>query len=104
MKAHFINCTLKRSPETSNTEAPATVVADALSAERVAVAWVRAADNDFKPGVNSDEGEGDEWPAVHQKLLAAEILVIATPTWLARPSSLAQRVLERMDDGLRDRR
>jgi multimeric flavodoxin WrbA len=97
MKALFINCTLKRSSETSNTEALATVVADALSAAGVEVEWVRAADHDFKPGVNTDEGEGDEWPTVHEKLLAAEILVIATPTWLARPSSLAQRVLERMD-------
>ena len=97
MKALFVNCTLKRSPETSNTEALATVVADALAGEGVEIEWVRAADHDFKPGVNTDEGDGDEWPAVHDKLLEAEILVIATPTWLGRPSSLAQRVLERMD-------
>ena len=32
-----------------------------------------------------------------EAILAAEILMIATPTWLARPSSVAQRVLERMD-------
>ena len=42
-------------------------------------------------------GDGDEWPQIHEKLLASEILVIATPTWLGRPSSVAQRVLERMD-------
>ena len=97
MRALFVNCTLKRSPETSNTEALATVVADALANEGIEVEWVRAADHHFPPGVNTDEGAEDEWPAVHDKLLAAEILVIATPTWLGRPSSLAQRVLERMD-------
>ncbi|CAM5642333.1 hypothetical protein SGLAM104S_03300 [Streptomyces glaucescens] len=36
---------------------------------------------------------GDDWPAVHAKLLRAHILVIASPTWLGRPSSVAQRVL-----------
>jgi len=97
MKALFVNCTLKRSPETSNTEALATVVAEALAADGVEVEWVRAADHNILPGVNTDEGEDDEWPAIHDKALAAEILVIATPTWLARPSSIAQRVLERMD-------
>ncbi len=97
MKALFINCTLKRSPETSNTEALATVVARWLEQHEVEVEWVRAADLKLEPGVNTDEGNGDEWPAVHEKLLASEILVIATPTWLARPSSISQRVLERMD-------
>ena len=58
---------------------------------------VRVVDHDVRPGVSSDEGEGDDWPAIHEKLLASEILVIATPTWLGRPSSVAQRVLERMD-------
>jgi hypothetical protein len=44
-----------------------------------------------------DEGDGDQWPTLHERILAAQILVIATPTWLGRPSSIAQRVLERMD-------
>lgn len=42
-------------------------------------------------------GEGDEWPPIRRQILDSEILVIATPTWLGRPSSIAQRVLERMD-------
>ena len=58
---------------------------------------VRALDHDIKPGVETDMDDGDEWPQIHEKLLASEILVIATPTWLGRPSSVAQRVLERMD-------
>ena len=47
--------------------------------------------------VETDMGEGDEWPPIHDAVLASEILVVATPTWMARPSSVTQRVLERMD-------
>jgi multimeric flavodoxin WrbA len=55
------------------------------------------ADHVVPPGVKTDEGDGDEWPAIHEKILAAQILVIATPTWLGQPSSVSKRVLERMD-------
>jgi len=97
MRALIINCTLKPSPAPSNTEALARVVAEALEKESVTVDWVRAADHDIKPGVESDMGDGDEWPAIRSKILAAEILIIASPTWVGRPSSVAQRVIERMD-------
>jgi multimeric flavodoxin WrbA len=97
MKALVINCTLKPSPETSNTEALAKVVIDKLRAEGVDVTEIRAVDKDIRPGVESDMGEGDEWPPIREAILAAEILVIATPTWMAHPASVTQRVLERMD-------
>jgi multimeric flavodoxin WrbA len=97
MRALMLNCTLKPSPETSNTEALARVVLDALEGEGVATETVRVVDHDVRPGVESDMGDGDAWPAIRSQLLSAEILLIATPTWLGRPSSVAQRVLERMD-------
>ncbi len=97
MKALFINCTLKPSPEKSNTEALAAVAADALRDEGVEMSSVRAVDHSIPPGVESDLGEGDEWPGIRAQVLDSEILVFATPTWLGRPSSIAQRVLERMD-------
>ncbi|MCP3770996.1 MULTISPECIES: flavodoxin family protein [unclassified Streptomyces] len=97
MKALVVNCTLKASPEPSNTEALASVVAERLSEHDVKVDFVRAVDLRLAPGVVTDAGEGDEWPRVHAKLLESEILIIASPTWLGRPSSVAQRVLERMD-------
>jgi multimeric flavodoxin WrbA len=97
MKALIINCTLKPSPATSNTEALAKVVADKLREEGVEVREVRAVDKAILPGVETDMGQGDEWPPIHDAILDAEILVIATPTWLARPASVTQRVLERMD-------
>ncbi|MCU7727522.1 flavodoxin family protein [Actinoplanes sp. KI2] len=97
MRAVIVNCTLKPSPEPSNTEALAQVVADALEKDGVTVDWVRAVDHDIKPGVESDMGDGDAWPGIRRQILAAEILIIATPTWVGRPSSVAQRVIERMD-------
>ncbi|MFI0238052.1 flavodoxin family protein [Streptomyces sp. NPDC016845] len=97
MRALVINCTLKPSPQPSNTEALAGTVIAALKGHGVEVDLVRAVDLNLKPGVETDMGEGDDWPDVHEKLLAARILVIASPTWVGRPSSVAQRVLERMD-------
>jgi multimeric flavodoxin WrbA len=63
----------------------------------VTVETLRAVDHDVLPGVSTDEGPGDAWPAIHDRLLECEILVMATPTWLAQPSSEIKRVLERMD-------
>lgn len=97
MKALVVNRTLKRSPEPSGTEAPASVVTEQLSGQNVQVTSVRTVDFDIVPGVVTDAGDGDGWPRVHSKLLESEILIIASPTWLGRPSSVAQRVLERMN-------
>lgn len=97
MKALVLNCTLKRSPAPSNTGALARVVTSALEEEGVDTEEVRLADHTIHPGVESDMGDGDEWPAIHEKLLGAEILIVATPTWVGLPSSLAQRMIERMD-------
>jgi multimeric flavodoxin WrbA len=97
MRATILNCTLKRSPEPSSTEALARVLVGALEGGGAACELIRAVDLNLLPGTSTDEGEGDEWPGVHEKLLASEILVLATPTWLGQPSSVAKRVLERMD-------
>ncbi len=97
MKALFINCTLKPAPEKSNSEALGRVVSDALEAEGVDVEWIRATDHNIVPGVETDMGEGDDWPPIHDMIVDSEILVLVTPTWLGKPSSVAQRVCERMD-------
>lgn len=97
MKALFINCTLKPAPEVSNSEALGRVVSDALEAEGVDVEWIRATDHNIVPGVETDMGDGDDWPPIHDMILDCEILVLVTPTWLGKPSSVAQRVCERMD-------
>jgi multimeric flavodoxin WrbA len=58
---------------------------------------IRLVDHDVKPGVTSDEGEGDEWPAIRKKILDSDILIVGTPIWIGHQSSISQRVLERMD-------
>jgi len=97
MRALAINCTLKRSPERSNTDALAEIVLAALAREGVETETIRAVDHAIAPGVSSDEGDGDQWPAIRERILAAEILVMASPTWLGQQSSVCKRVLERMD-------
>jgi multimeric flavodoxin WrbA len=97
MKALILNGTLKPSPEASNTEALARVVMDELAKHEVACELIRLVDHDIKPGVKSDQGDGDAWPKIRAKIAEADILVIATPTWLGQMSSVTKRALERMD-------
>lgn len=98
MRAICLNCTLKRSPEPSNTDGLAQVVLDALSDEGVEVDTIRLADHVIAPGVVSEAvTDADEWPAIRERIVKADILVVATPTWLGQPSSIAKRALERMD-------
>ena len=97
LKALAFNCTLKPSPAASSTEKLLREMLDALERHDVTGDIVRAVDFNIKPGVKSDEGEGDEWPGLLKRLLAADILLLGSPIWLGQPSSVAKRVLERMD-------
>lgn len=72
-------------------------VLEALSAHDVEGELLRVVDYDVRPGVQVDMGEGDEWPLIRQRILAADILLLCTPTWVGHLSSVAQRVLERLD-------
>jgi multimeric flavodoxin WrbA len=100
LTALALTCSLKPSPEPSSTDKLAGQVLDALAEHGVTGELVRVVDHDVKPGVQVDMGEGDEWPALRERLMAADILVFATPTWLGHMSSVAQRVLERLDGEL----
>lgn len=98
MHATCLVCTLKRSPEPSNAESLAEVVLEALRKEDVTTDTIRLADHRIDPGVVSEAvADGDEWPAIRERILKAEILLVATPTWLGQPSSVSKRALERMD-------
>ena len=94
-----INCTLKRSGgEPSSTDKMIGLIAAELRKRGVEVGeTIRIADHDIKPGVTSDEGEGDAWPHIRRRILAADILIFGTPIWLGQMSSVAKRVVERMD-------
>jgi multimeric flavodoxin WrbA len=90
-------CTLKPSPAKSSSEKLAREVLAALEKHGVTGDVVRVVDHDVKPGVETDMGDGDAWPAIRAQVLAADILILATPTWMGHPSSVAHRVLERLD-------
>ncbi|MEV8607115.1 NAD(P)H-dependent oxidoreductase [Amycolatopsis sp. NPDC051373] len=97
MRVLALVCTLKPSPAASSSDLIARQLLD-LFAERGATGeLVRVVDHDVKPGVEADLGDGDAWPALRHKLHDADILLIATPTWVGHLSSVAQRVLERLD-------
>ena len=98
LSAFALNCSLKSSAEVSSTDKIIGEVLSALESHGVSSSGtVRVADRNIRPGVTSDEGDGDEWPEVRQKILDADIFVLGTPIWMGHPSSHAQRVLERLD-------
>ena len=100
LRALALVCSLKLSPAPSSSELMARQVLDALGEHGVNGDVVRVVDHDVRPGVEIDMGEGDAWPAIREQLMAADILVVATPTWVGHMSSVAQRVLERLDGEL----
>ena len=97
LTALMINCTLKPSPAASSSDVLGGQILAALASHGVAPATIRAVDYAISPGVEKDMGDGDDWPALRQQVLSADILVFVTPTWLGQHSSVAQRVLERLD-------
>ncbi|MFF8654026.1 flavodoxin family protein [Streptomyces huasconensis] len=97
MRALALVCTLSPSPAPSSSELLAGQVLTEMEKLGVSVESVRIADHDVRSGVSTDLGEGDAWPALREKMLAADILLIATPIWLGHPSSVCQRVLERLN-------
>lgn len=99
LTALALNCTLKADPgEESSTDAMIAVLKDAFAKVDVAVTeTVRVAALNVKPGVTSDEGDGDDWPALRTKILAHDILIFGGPIWMGQLGSIGKRVLERMD-------
>ena len=97
--AFALNCSLKASgdKEKSSTDKILADMLSALHTRGVKGEISRALDHDIKPGVLSDMGKGDDWPKLRKKILAADIFILGTPIWLGQPSSVAKRVMERMD-------
>ncbi len=100
LKALYINCTLKKSPKKSHTQALMDVSVDIMKSEGVEVENIRFADHKIPNGVQpdmTDDGEDhDEWPSIFEKVKAADILVIGTPIWLGQRSSIASKLIERL--------
>lgn len=85
LKAITFNGTLKSSGgDPSSTDRLLALIADGLKKHGINTDVIRLADHNVLPGVTSDEGDGDAWPAIREKLLAADILIVGTPIWMAR--------------------
>ena len=98
MKALVLNCTLKPFPQESNTEALANIVIKELEHLGVKTSYIRIADRNVMTGIKSaSQGDGDGWPAILEQLLASDILILASPTWVGTLSSIAMKVLERIN-------
>lgn len=97
MHALVLGCTLKSSPNQSSSERLGREVLTALAAHDVTGEFVRVVDYCVSFGASIDEGEGDEWPLLRQKIIDSDILVISTPIWLGQQSSVCKMVLERLD-------
>jgi multimeric flavodoxin WrbA len=90
-------CTLKASPAPSSSEVMARQILAALREHDVDGHIVRVVDHDVRPGTDKDMGDGDEWPTLRERIRRCDILIVSTPTWVGHMSSVAQRVLERLD-------
>lgn len=97
LKAVALVCTLKRSPKKSSADKLAHDLAFELEKLNVTTEFIRLVDHVVKPGVEIDMKNGDDWPEIRQKILDADILVMATPTWVGQMSSEALRAIERLD-------
>jgi multimeric flavodoxin WrbA len=96
-RALVLCCTLKPSPAPSSSELLGREVLAALADHDVDGTLIRVVDRRVSFGVSTDEGDGDEWPDIRAELMAAGILIVATPIWLGQPSSVCKMVLERLD-------
>jgi multimeric flavodoxin WrbA len=97
LSAVVLNCTLKKSPAVSHTQGLLNIVIGHLEGQGVRCETIRVVDHHVPFGVSSDEGDGDQWPEILERILAAQILVIGTPIWFGVRSSVAQLVIERLD-------
>ncbi len=100
LKAMFINCTLKKSPEMSHTDGLIRISRAILEKNGVQVDTVRAVDHDIAYGVYDDMTQHgwdkDEWPGIFERVMAADILILTTPIWLGEKSSVCTKVIERL--------
>jgi multimeric flavodoxin WrbA len=97
LKAVLLNCTIKKSPAVSNTQALMDKVVEVLEQQEVACETVRVVDYKVPFGVSSDMGDGDEWPLILEKIIGADIVIVGTPIWFGVRSSVCQMMIERLD-------
>jgi multimeric flavodoxin WrbA len=100
LKALYINCTLKKSPEKSHTDTLMNVSKEIMKKEKVSLDEIRLIDHKVASGIYPDMTEHgwneDEWPTLFKKVMDADILIVGTPIWLGEKSSECQKLIERL--------
>ncbi|MCW2833058.1 MAG: hypothetical protein JWN68_1011 [Nocardioides sp.] len=97
LTAVVLVCTLKPSPSESSSSLIGQQLLSELESHGVEGEVIRVVDRNVRFGVSTDEGDGDGWPGIRERILAADIVAIATPIWMGQPSSVTKMVLERLD-------
>jgi multimeric flavodoxin WrbA len=100
LRAVFINCTLKPSPEVSNTDGLVSISRNIMEKHGIRTELIRAVDHNIPVGVYPDMAEHgwpvDEWPSIFRKVEQGDILVLCTPIWLGDKSSVCSKIIERL--------
>ena len=100
LRAVFINCTLKLSPDTSHTQLLLEASAKIMRDNGVSVEHMHPLSHTIAFGVYPDmteQGwEQDDWPVLWEKIDASDILVLGTPIWLGEESSVCRLIIERL--------
>ncbi|HSP27090.1 MAG TPA: flavodoxin family protein, partial [Ilumatobacteraceae bacterium] len=100
LSALLLNCSLQRDASTSHTRRLLSRVAGIMDTEGVDVELLHVLDHRIGVGMVEDTttigDDRDDWPAIHAKVMAADILVIGTPIWLGAPASVTSLVIERL--------
>jgi multimeric flavodoxin WrbA len=97
----LLNCTLKPSPDDSNTATLLRKIAGLYTDHGANATEIRPVDLNIPAGVTVESvGEGDQFPELYEKCKAADVVVFASPVWLGHRSSVIQRVLERLDGSM----
>ncbi len=100
LKALFLNCTLKKSPELSHTEGLIRIAREIMEKNGVTTETLRPVDYKIATGVQPDMvdhgWDADDWPEIFRKVQGSDILVVTTPVWLGEKSSVCTQVIERL--------
>jgi multimeric flavodoxin WrbA len=102
LKALFLNCTLKKSPEMSHTDGLIDISKAIMEKNGVGVEVLRPADYDkdlalgVYPDMTEHGADKDVWPDLFKKVKDADIVVITTPIWLGEKSSVCTKLIERL--------
>ncbi|MGJ9423666.1 flavodoxin family protein [Aeromicrobium sp. CF3.5] len=100
ISAIYFNGTLTRSPGRSHTDGLIEASAHIMRTNGVDVEVIRTIDEDIATGIYPDMTEhgwsSDAWPAIYERVKAADILVICGPIWLGDNSSMTKKIIERL--------